>query len=213
MTSSQAPVDSPARQSLRERKQQLTREQILQACVEIQFVHGGYEDPELFTYAKVAELAGVSERTVYRMFPTKRDLVSAVIADRQELMGVDPPTSMDEWPATMREIASRMDARFVPARTTTPQPGDDIDDMPAVVDDRRNRDATAIEAVRALHPELTDRQAQAIAAAVHSVAGLPSIARTAARWDLSLTESADAHAWAVQTLINALKAKELDYGN
>ena len=44
------------------------------------------------TFRSVAERAGVNERTVYRHFPTERDLRAAVLAELTERAGVDDAT-------------------------------------------------------------------------------------------------------------------------
>ena len=80
------------RGSLRQEQRSVARSRVLAACVELAVRHGGFSHPERFTYARIAELAGVSERTVYRLFPTKAELVRAYIEDRSLTGGRPVPT-------------------------------------------------------------------------------------------------------------------------
>lgn len=79
--------------SLREQQRAVTRERIVIALGElIESQH-----PLDVTMAAVAEQAGVSEPTLYRHFPNKRDLFGALGSDlyRQTTAGV-APSSVDE---------------------------------------------------------------------------------------------------------------------
>lgn len=194
------------RPSLRQRRHDDTRRRILEACVEIEFALGGYDDPEAFTYARVAELADVSERTVYRMFPTKRELARAYVSERAVLFGAREPESISQWSDALKDVMRRWSERFPgpsspPGAHTTPQ---DVH-FPEARDERLERDRKARDEVRAfLGDSATDRQQAAVTAVLHSVASLPSVMRSAARWDLSWVEAGEAHAWALETLLDAI---------
>ena len=94
------------RMSLREQQRAVTRERIITALSElIQSRH-----PLDVTMAAVAEQAGVSEPTLYRHFPTKRDLFAALGSHlyRRTTAGV-APSNLDELveflPALYRQFA------------------------------------------------------------------------------------------------------------
>jgi AcrR family transcriptional regulator len=70
MTETARPYHSP----LRARQAAGTREEILRALA-AEFAEGGVRD---FSVARVAERAGVSERTVYRHFPTRDALLEGL---------------------------------------------------------------------------------------------------------------------------------------
>lgn len=79
--------------SLREQQREVTRDRIITALGElIESRH-----PLDVTMAAVAEQAGVSEPTLYRYFPTKRDLFAALGSNlyRRTTVGV-APSSLDE---------------------------------------------------------------------------------------------------------------------
>jgi AcrR family transcriptional regulator len=64
-----------ARQSLRERQRLAIREELQQIALDM-FAQRGYEDVAI---AEIADAAGVSHRTFYRYYPTKEDVVLAVL--------------------------------------------------------------------------------------------------------------------------------------
>jgi AcrR family transcriptional regulator len=63
------------RQSLRERQRLAIREELQQIALEM-FAQRGYEDVAI---AEIADAAGVSHRTFYRHYPTKEDVVLAIL--------------------------------------------------------------------------------------------------------------------------------------
>ncbi len=79
---------------LREAQTESTRERILQALAE-QVAEEGIAD---FAVAGVAERAGVSERTVYRHFPSRGDLIAAVDEYWQRAPRPPAPGSLGELP-------------------------------------------------------------------------------------------------------------------
>jgi len=67
----------PLKPSLRQAQKDLTRRRIVEALAELIST----EHPLEISMASVAERAGVSEPTLYRHFPTKRDLFAALASD------------------------------------------------------------------------------------------------------------------------------------
>lgn len=92
--------------SLREQQRTLTRQRILTALAELIETHHPLE----ITMAAVAERAGVSEPTLYRHYPNKRTLFSALGSDlyRKTTTGITL-TSLDELieflPALYQQLA------------------------------------------------------------------------------------------------------------
>ncbi len=87
------------KRSRRERSE-ATRRRIVRAAVE-EFSERGYQGA---TIAAIAERAGVASQTVYFVFHTKAELISAAIDSL--VMGEDPPTIPQEtgwWQAVSRE--------------------------------------------------------------------------------------------------------------
>ena len=98
--------DGTSRLSLREQQRAVTRERIITALSELIQSH----HPLDVTMAAVAEQAGVSEPTLYRHFPTKRDLFAALGSHlyRRTTAGV-APSNLEElvefMPALYRQFA------------------------------------------------------------------------------------------------------------
>ena len=201
------------RLTVREEQAGVTRRRILDACAELALRHGGLDDPALFTYARVAELAGVSERTVYRAFPTKNDLTAAFLNEATLTQGEPIPTDAAELGSFLRRICRAWDEQF-PVRDTDDtgrRPfGDPVPEADAVaLDGRRARDHAIRDAVAAAVPDTPAAGVGAVAGVVRMLVSLRSVAQTSARFDVSLATAGDAHAWAVETLINALRNKEV----
>ena len=200
-----------AQPSLRERNRERTRRAILDAVAEIELLRGGVLDQTLFTYANIAEVAGVSERTVYRMFPTKADLDRAYVADAPVAAGVAEPESLDDVPEMIREVTRTWSRRGGSERIEEHEPG--WEDYPSSMEARRGRDRdlrAEIDVLLARAEGLSDRQRLAITAAVHSTYSVRTIATAAQRWGLTLEEAGEGHAWVLETLIEALHTKDIE---
>ena len=107
MPSRKAPGEGTPKMSLREQQRAVTRDRIITALSELIESH---HHPLDVTMAGVAEQAGVSEPTLYRYFPTKRDLFAALGSNlyRKTTAGV-APSNLDELveflPALYRQFA------------------------------------------------------------------------------------------------------------
>ncbi len=86
---------------LREEQAEQTRERIVEALFE-QVLDTQRND---FSIADVAKRAGVSERTVYRYFPTREDLVGAVDERFNDIEEQPkPPRSVSDFPRHVAEL-------------------------------------------------------------------------------------------------------------
>lgn len=191
--------------SLRERKRAQTRQAILEACAEIELFHGGAIDPDRITYTRIAEIAGVSERTVYRFFPTKQDLDEAYATERPIGLGHDDPRTLDEYATMIEEITREWSERMGQVRVAEHEVG--VENYPRSMEARRRRDRVFIDELAALTAnaaELDERQLRAVAAAVHSTVSVRTLAISAQRWNLTLEEAGRAHAWTLRTLLAEL---------
>jgi AcrR family transcriptional regulator len=88
------------RSQLREKQAEQTRERIVDALFE-QVLDTHRSD---FSIAEVAERAGVSERTVYRHFPTREDLIAAVDERYQSIPGPSGPDEVSDFPQHVDEL-------------------------------------------------------------------------------------------------------------
>jgi AcrR family transcriptional regulator len=84
----------------RMRQAEQTRQCIVEALVE-QVVHSHRAD---FSIVEVAERAGVSERTVYRYFPTREDLVQAIDEHFAAMPAPRAPESITEFCDRIAEL-------------------------------------------------------------------------------------------------------------
>lgn len=85
---------------LRAEQAAATRDRIVDAAVELLQV----ADPGTFGMQQVADQAGVSLRTVYRVFPTKDDLLDGVltaIKERFDEIAGTPPRTREEFDASV----------------------------------------------------------------------------------------------------------------
>jgi AcrR family transcriptional regulator len=130
MTSRTAePGDSSQRPiSLRDQQRQVTDDRIIQALAElIETQH-----PLDVTMSAVARQAGVSEPTLYRHFPTKRELFAALGSSlyRQTTTGV-APTSLDELVAVLPTLYQRFAAMEAIVRWNLAAPKGEVVRPPA----------------------------------------------------------------------------------
>lgn len=196
--------ETAAEPSLRERRKAETRQAILDAVTLIELAHGGVSDPELFTFANIARVAGVSERTVYRVFPNRAALDEAVAAEQGLRAGDVDLTDLDTWGPAMRAEMRYWSHRAGGGPVDAPER--EFEGFPASLAARDHRDDVMLEAMsrRPGAAPLGPRQRRACTAAVRSVISVRTMAQSALRWGLTLEEAGEAHAWAYETLLAAL---------
>ena len=184
--------------SLREQHALATRERILGAVAEL-LERGAADD---LTVPAVAEVSGVSLRTIYRYYPTREDLLEAAgrwIGD--ELLKHPYPNDLDEV-ADLYEVGARdFDERPGLVRALAfSQRGRDVRGYR-----RRERLEAIGRALRAELPALSEaelRRAEAVLAYLHNM-----LAYTTLREENGLTgdEIGEAIGWALRTLIADLR--------
>jgi AcrR family transcriptional regulator len=187
--------------SLREQQAAVARERMLHAVAEL-LERGGSEE---LTMPEVAELSGVSLRTVYRYFPTREALLDA--AGRWiggELLKQGYPRSLDDV-ADSFERACR-----------------DFDERPGLVramalsqvgrEARSSRRRERLDAIRQVLeqevgalPERELRQAEAVLAYLHNMLAYTTLRE---EQQLSGAEIGEALGWAIRTLAADLRRKQ-----
>jgi AcrR family transcriptional regulator len=186
--------------TLREQHAIATRERILAAVADL--LERGEVDE--VTVPAVAEVSGVSLRTIYRHYPTRDELLEAAgrwIGD--ELLKHPYPTALDEVADLFQQGAPDFDERPGLVRALAfSQLGRQV---------RGYRRQERLEAIRrALRTELADlseaelRQAEAVLAYLHNM-----LAYTTLREEngLSGEEIGEAMGWAMRTLIADLRKR------
>ena len=147
------------------------------------------------TYRAVAEQAGVGERTVYRHFPTERQLHEAVMHRLHEEAGVDyEDVTIDNLVEVTTRVLDSMGQ--YPTAPSGPQPTDQVF---AEVDVRR-REALARVVARL---DLDERARAEIAALLDVLWNLPAFERLVIGWQLEPERASTALAWLVELVLRA----------
>jgi AcrR family transcriptional regulator len=187
--------------SLREQQAAVARERMLHAVAEL-LERGGSEE---LTMPEVAELSGVSLRTVYRYFPTREALLDA--AGRWiggELLKQRYPTSLEDIADSFERACSEFDDRpgLVRAMALS-QVGREA---------RSSRRRERLEAIRQVLeeevgalPERELRQAEAVLAYLHNMLAYTTLRE---EQQLSGAEIGEALGWAIRTLVADLRRKQ-----
>ena len=90
---------------LRERKKRATRDALARAALEL-FVERGYDET---TLAEIAEVAGVSTRTIFAYFPSKEDILFSTMQAMRDALAqalVERPAGTDALTALREFILS-----------------------------------------------------------------------------------------------------------
>lgn len=192
------PYNSPARrQRLAE-----TRDRIVTAGAALVHEFTSW-DWDGLTFRAVAERAEVSERTVYRHFPTERQLHDAVMARLEDEAGI---TYDDVELGTIADVTGRLIAslqRFAVEQSVR------APHNPAFLGaDERRREAL-LRAVRAEAPDLTDVQ-QRIAAGLLDVVWSPATyERLASAWRLDDEIAFGAIEWMISAVVDAVRSGDV----
>lgn len=186
--------------SLREQQAALARERILRGVAELLERDGAAE----LTMPQVAEVSGISLRTLYRYFPTREALLDA--AGRWiggELLKQGYPTTLDDVADSFERACEEFDEHpgLVRAMATS--------EVGRAARSSRRRER--LDAIRQLLqtevgalPERELRQAEAVLAYLHNM-----LAYTTLREEQHLagTEIGEALGWAIRTLVADLRRR------
>lgn len=187
--------------SLRDQQAALARERILRAVAGLL----ERDDAAELTVPQVAELSGVSLRTVYRYFPTREELLAA--AGRWiggELLNQGYPSSLDDVADSFERACNEFDERPGLVRAMA------LSEVGREA--RRSRRRERLAAIRHVLDEevggLTERelrQAEAVLAYLHNM-----LAYTTLREEQGLSgeETGEALGWAIRTLVADLRRRQ-----
>jgi AcrR family transcriptional regulator len=183
---------------LRAEQQEATRVRILDAVAELM---SDPAQPEL-TFGALARHAQVSERTVYRHFATKDELLEAFWVYINEQLGMAHyPETVDELLAVLPSVYTGFDQRAGLIRAhLASTAGREMRER--VAPRRREIFRRMLEEYTAGLPPQRQREACAIAQLLFSPRAWESLEEN---WEFSGQEAADACAWAIQTLLGALR--------
>lgn len=198
MSQPKRPYNSPAR---RQRVAE-TRDRIVTAGAALvrEFTSWDWDG---LTFRAVAERADVSERTVYRHFPTERQLHDAVMARLEDEAGI---TYDDVELANVADVTARLIAslrRFAVEQTVrTPL-------SPAFLGaDERRRNAL-LRAVQAEAPDLTAVQQRIAAGLLDAVWSPATYERLARAWQLDDDVAFGAIEWLIARVVDATRSGDI----
>jgi len=174
-----------------------TRARILAAGSELAHRANRWDWGDL-TARTIAAQAGVSERTVYRHFPTERQLHEALMRRLEQEAGISyEQVRIDDLPAVASRLFATLPSFAVPPIFVQRDPT-------FVASDQRRREAL----VRAVS-ELTHTWPEAerhMAAAMLDVLWTPiSYERLVANWGFDAADAARAVTWAIDVFIRAIR--------
>jgi AcrR family transcriptional regulator len=190
--------DSPARRQ----QAAATRERIVVAGAELVRELITWDWDQL-TYRAVADRAGVSERTVYRNFPSERHLHDAVMARLEDEAGINYEAVEL---STVADVTGRVFAslhRFAAEESFSVPSGQSV----AGADERRR--AALMRAVTDQAPHLTDRQRRTVAGLLDVLWNPPSYERLVRQWKLDDTAAIDAVQWLITKVVEAVSTNEI----
>jgi AcrR family transcriptional regulator len=186
--------------TLRRQRAAQTREAIIAAGSALVHSFPAWDWRDL-TFGAVAERAGVGKRTVYRYFPTERDLHDAIMRRLEEEAGVSYESlSLDNLGDVTARVFSTLSSYAV-SRWAEP----DLQQQPTLVaEDQRRRDAL-ISAVTAAAPDWPDGQRQKAAALLDVLWSVPSYERLTSAWKFEGDEATTTIAWLIGMLVDAIR--------
>lgn len=190
--------------SPREELRELTEERILDALLQLGVGEGGFIDPSVITYARIAELAGVSERTVYRFFPSKEAFEQAMMAKERVAGGVPLPQTADALGAYV-EQATRALGEKVPGPVSSAGFGAP-ENIAGWNEVKRERLTHVQDLVGSELPDDLDEDSKrAVGAVIRTLVSMRTVIATAGDWGMSIEEAGRAHAWAIEVLVRAIQ--------
>lgn len=201
MTDSSTPPRRPYDNSARERKAAQTREHIVSAAGELVHEFDSWDWREL-TFRAVAKRADVSERTVYRHFPTERHLHDAIMHRLEEEAGVSYDDvelrDLEELTGRVFDSLQRFSVRQSVQATRDP--------TFATVDERR-RDALH-RAVSASAPQWTDADRRTVAGLLDVLWNVPTYERLVGAWGINGPDATRAIGWLMAKVVQAIEQGE-----
>lgn len=181
-------------ETLSDARRDLVRERVF---VGVEAVLAAGED---LTFARVAAAAGVPERTVYRHFPTRLDLLGGAYAWANERVGLEQRArTRAEAGALVRQAFPVFDAMAPVIRELLRAP----EGLAARLAENDDRKEAARELVRTELPDADPKAARRLAAVVQLLSSAAAWQSLHDYWDMDGTEAAEAAALAINVLLGA----------
>ena len=193
LSTSRRSYHSPARQ----KAAAATRDRIIDAGTRLVRGFTTWDWDEL-TFRAVSERAEVSERTVYRHFPTERHLHDAIMGRLEDQAGI---AYEDVELDNLAEVTARVFAslrRFAIKDTIGTPHG------PAFASADSRRHEALDRAVIARAPELPDARRRALAGLLDVLWSPPTYERLVGAWNRDRTEAVEAVQWRITKVVAAV---------
>ena len=181
--------------SLPEARAALVRDRVLEGVADV--LAAGDD----LTFARVAVAAGVPERTVYRHFPTREALLTAVYDWVNQRVGVDT-----DRPTTAAEAGEMVRRAFPVFDEVAPVIRELLvarEGLPARLADNDRRRRAALELVRHHVADTDPTTARRLAAVVQLLTSAAAWQTMRDYWELDGAEAAEASAIAIDLLLAA----------
>ncbi|MFZ5638661.1 MAG: TetR/AcrR family transcriptional regulator [Pseudomonadota bacterium] len=175
----------------------MTRQRILRAAAGLLESEGD----DGITYKRVAALAGVTEMTAYRHFPSREELLKGLWEHLNARMdpGIGLPDTAERLYAQHRALFEGFDR--IPAQILASLTTSHGREMRSVIDAERREAFLAIAAEVAPNADAAARRRVAgIVQLLHSAYAWLSLRE---QWGMAGDEAADATRWAIETLLAA----------
>jgi AcrR family transcriptional regulator len=157
------------------------------------------------TYANVAAAGRVAERTLYRHFPTRDDLLAAVFEWANERIGFrgDYPTDQSALAALVRRVFPGFDALAPVIRQLLIAPEGRL----ARLASKPERQRASLTLVRREAPGLDPASERRLAAVVQLLTAASTWQTLRDYWDMDGGEAAEAAALAIELLLQAARTR------
>ena len=185
--------------SLQEERAAVVRERVLEGVAAV-LVAG-----EDLTFSKVAKAAQVPERTVYRHFPTREALLSAVFNWANRRIGFDgePPADRNDVIALVRRVFPGFDEIAPVIRELLIAP----EGLLARLSSKNDRQQAALTVVRDEAPGLDPASTRQVAAAVQLLTAAATWQTLRDYWDMDGNEAAETAALALDLLLDGARTR------
>ena len=157
------------------------------------------------TFARVAAVSGVPERTIYRHFATRQALLAAVFDWANERIGFSGgyPTDGEGLVALIRRVFPGFDTLAPVIRELLVDP----DGLPVRLADNEERQRAALAIVDTEAPGLDPASARRVAATLQLLTAASSWQTLRDYWDMDGEEAAEASALAVELLLQGARTQ------
>lgn len=190
------PAKRAYKSPLREKQLAETRERIINAGVKLIHEIPNWEWKTL-TYKAISDRAGVSERTVYRHFPTEREMKDAIMRKMVDSSGVDLTTLRL---SDFANVTAQVFAFLSNVASTTP-----IEDNPTFASIDEHRRERLLNAVATDTPGWTEQERENVTALLDILWNVPPYERLIKTWQFDNQRATKVTAWLIQLILEAIK--------